>query len=477
MRGGRFTVVMVLSFAVSAALTTLVAAQIASGDGFVFVGGNENEMREGGAGDDDLDGGGGQDFLNGREGDDLISGGDDEDTLFGENAADAAGEDEIYGDAGGDEISGGPGDDDIEGGPGNDLIGEFDFNRVGAGMPGEDGQDILNGNEGDDIINAGPGSDGLFGGPGHDTLNGGPIPDSFEGGPGDDIINGGLVSEPGNDDVSYRNAANGVEVFLEPVVPPGHDEVAPYAIGEGNDQLFSIEDVRGSEFGDVLVGSSKGQQVTGGAGDDHLDALEGVDTVHGGADDDVIRDHEGGSGSEDALYGDSGDDDIRSRNGTPSLDHVFCGSGDDVAIVDIADQVDEDCETVIWPGAERTLTLQTSGGSGSIVGPAVLDGPSLTPVVSCSGHCTASFGDATRINLRPVPAAGFRFVSWGIGPCAAQATPTCQVILDSDAEAVSAVFEALPAGTPPAVQPTPPAKPKPKKKPKKKKPKKKKRRK
>ncbi len=67
--------------------------------------------------DDIIDGGAGFDFINGSEGDDVIYGGDNIDFLMG-----GAGNDTISGDGGDDFILGGAGDDVIKGGAGNDNL-------------------------------------------------------------------------------------------------------------------------------------------------------------------------------------------------------------------------------------------------------------------------------------------------------------------------------------------------------------------
>ncbi|MFC1459360.1 peroxidase family protein, partial [Microvirga arabica] len=85
----------------------------------------------------------------------------------------------------------------------------------------------------------------------------------------------------------------------------------------------------------VLGGTSRGETLIGGEGDDTLwgdegdDSLEGgygVDHLHGGAGDDIITDSGTDSGAADVIHGDAGNDVI---NGGGGLDLIFGGSGQD----------------------------------------------------------------------------------------------------------------------------------------------------
>ena len=116
----------------------------------------------GGNGDDMLDGGDDPHTLIGGPGDDVLVGGNTDDTLSGG--------------AGNDRLAGGGGNDTLQGGAGNDQL------------DGGEGNDTLNGDAGDDTLDGGQGNDTLDGGPGDDTLRGGPDNDVMTGGPGHDVF-------------------------------------------------------------------------------------------------------------------------------------------------------------------------------------------------------------------------------------------------------------------------------------------------
>ena len=116
----------------------------------------------GGNGDDMLDGGDDPHTLTGGPGDDVLIGGNTDDTLNGGD--------------GNDRLAGGGGNDTLQGGAGNDQL------------DGGQGNDTIDGDTGDDTLDGGQGNDTLDGGPGDDTLRGGPDDDVMTGGPGHDVF-------------------------------------------------------------------------------------------------------------------------------------------------------------------------------------------------------------------------------------------------------------------------------------------------
>ena len=123
----------------------------------------------------------------------------------------------------------------------------------------------------------------LEGGSGNDLLVGGSGNDFFQGGGGTDAIAGG----GGNDTASYRSSALAVGVNLATGLGSGGDAVG--------DTLTGIENVLGSDQGDIL---------TGNGGANALSGFAGADTLHGGGGDDVL---DGGAG-DDTLDGGAGND-------------------------------------------------------------------------------------------------------------------------------------------------------------------------
>jgi hypothetical protein len=247
----------------------------------------------------------------------------------------------LSGDAGSDSITGGAGNDTIDGGDGDDF-----FVTGGAGndtVTGGNGDDFVNGGAGNDTVTGGEGNDDLSGGDGDDTLDGGNGEDFLSGDAGNDVLRGGagddvLFSDAGNDDVS---GGSGVDSFqydsstptgaAGPPVVVSLDDVAndqgSGTAGETDNVRADVESVLGppSFFGassaDRLTGNAGANSLSGGGGNDVIDGLAGNDVLSGG----------------------DGDDTITARDGF--ADFVSCGAGNDTAIVDTLDRV-EDCENV-----------------------------------------------------------------------------------------------------------------------------------
>ena len=222
---------------------------------------------------DILTGDAGPNRLDGLEGDDELRGGEGADRLIGNN-----GDDELYGAAGEDELRGDAGDDRLFGGSGGD---------------------ILYGAEGDDELHGGADGDQLFGGTGADSLYGNAGDDDLQGGEGADRLHGHagadrLVGGAGIDWASYFGSNAGVIVDLAAgTAERGH---------AGGDTLSAIENLTGSDYGDVLRGDALANVLYGLDGADELYGGDGDDVLQGGAGADYL---EGGRGNDTALYQDS----------------------------------------------------------------------------------------------------------------------------------------------------------------------------
>ena len=278
-----------------------------------------------------LSGGGGNDRLSGRGGDDVLEGGAGADRLLGGAGMDTvsyAGSDEAvtvdleagtregghaegdvivqvenvtgsgYGDVlGGDDganrLSGGGGDDRLSGWGGDDVL------DGGAGadqLLGGGGDDVLDGGAGADRLLGGGGDDVLEGGAGADQLFGDTGKDELRGEDGDDVLAGGvgadrLLGGSGVDTVEYVNSDGAVTVDLEAGTGKrGHAE---------DDVITDIENVVGSEYGDVLEGDGNANRLSGGSGDDRLSGKGGDDVLEGGAGADRLF---GGAGVDTVSY-------------------------------------------------------------------------------------------------------------------------------------------------------------------------------
>jgi len=223
---------------------------------------------DGGDGNDVLDGGAGADSIVGGLGNDLVMAGDGNDTVDGGD-----GNDHIYGNAG---------DDSLTGGAGTDFV-DFDTALGGvvvdlhAGTATGEGTDTLVGFENafgsnfNDTIKGTTTDNKLQGYGGDDSLEGGIGNDSLWGGAGNDTLSGG----GGSDTADYS-------VFDNPAVTVNLGTASATG-GSGNDTFFSIENVKGSAFGDNLTGDSGANLLAGNNGDDWLFGAGGADTIDGGA--------------------------------------------------------------------------------------------------------------------------------------------------------------------------------------------------
>jgi Ca2+-binding RTX toxin-like protein len=308
----------------------------------------------GGSGDDKitgnnlanaLTGSGGNDTLVGAAGADILDGGNDFDTISyalsaagvtvnltqqgtynngdpedGRNTAGAA---QTGGDAQGDTLWGieniiGSGKDDVltatnstqflDGGGGNDLIvasnGEvllggagvdtlsFEvFNTsIAADLSRQGSATAARNNVTKGTNNIGEVSDG-FSAAEFENLIGGSAGDDLVGNSGNNIIEGGagsdtLVGGGGNDTLSYAGSANGVTVSLNGATGQALIfDVSGEAFG---DKATGFIHLLGSAKGDTLTGDSRNNIITGGDGNDFLGGGDGADKLFGGAGNDTF---------------------------------------------------------------------------------------------------------------------------------------------------------------------------------------------
>ena len=120
-------------------------------------------------------------------------------------------------------------------------------------LPGTNDDDLISGLGNDDLLQGLDGNDVLIGGTGADRLQGG----------------------AGTDTASYENAATGVCASLTPALVANTGD----AVG---DTYSSIENLKGSNFADLLVGNAQANRLTGLDGDDSLAGSGGADVLDGG---------------------------------------------------------------------------------------------------------------------------------------------------------------------------------------------------
>ena len=215
----------------------------------------------------------GRDVITGTRADDVIAARGGRDTVRGLD-----GDDVICGDDGHDVVNGGKGDDTLMGGHDPDRL---------AGAGGENL--LIGGNGDDDLFLRGRGGRAL-GGNGDDLLTGSAAADRVYGGggadrctvyAGNDLCDGGS----GRDQMKFMAGSVEVDLIAGTATGPGY----------GDDILRGIEDLRGSNRVDVLIGDEGPNVILGMGGDD---------TIEGGAGDDVLT----GKGGTDTVDGGPGAD-------------------------------------------------------------------------------------------------------------------------------------------------------------------------
>ena len=201
---------------------------------------------------------------------------------------------------------------------------------------GTSGADALTGGGGyRDYIHGAGGDDTLFGndatlsdlrgGAGNDEIFGANNIDRIAGGEGNDLMDGG-----GGDDMARYERDNGpdgafVNLSSITVMHEFEGVLETVAAGEAidtyndRDTLVSIEDVRGTQSGDIIIGSDVDNDLAGLGGDDFIEALEGADRLLGGEGNDILI---GGDGS-DTHSGGAGNDSFVFLPGETGLDTIL----------------------------------------------------------------------------------------------------------------------------------------------------------
>lgn len=168
----------------------------------------------------------------------------------------------LDGGEGNDTLIGGAGADTLKGGVGTDTASYA--NALSAVAVTINGTGTL-GDANGDVLSA---IENLIGSAFNDTLTGDGAANLIVGGLGDDAIDGA----GGVDTVSYAVAASAVTANLSNLG-------VNVSGGSGNDSLTSIENLVGSNFNDTLTGDGGNNSFEGGAGADIMDGGAGNDTV------------------------------------------------------------------------------------------------------------------------------------------------------------------------------------------------------
>ncbi|MEM1299471.1 MAG: M10 family metallopeptidase C-terminal domain-containing protein [Pseudomonadota bacterium] len=288
---GDFSSVGFLNENLAIAYGAVIEIGVTGGGNDLLIGNAAANVLTGNAGGDTLQGGEGNDILFGGTGGDVLDGGTGADTaryLFSTagvtinlNAGTGSG-----GEAAGDSlisvehVSGSEFADNLTGDP-------FNANQIfGLG-----GNDVITGMGGHDFLLGGAGNDHIIGGTGRDVIRGNA---------GADLIDG----QSEDDWIQFNDAPGRIELNLG---------LGTGTVGDAaGDTYISIENIRGSTFDDVIVGSAGRNQILGDGGNDHITTAGGNDVVWGDGGNDTLI----GSSAGETFTGGSGADQIDGAGGT-----------------------------------------------------------------------------------------------------------------------------------------------------------------
>ncbi|MDX1319015.1 MAG: calcium-binding protein, partial [Oceanospirillum sp.] len=191
-------------------------------------------------------------------------------------------------------------------------------------LPGDTGNDdLIHAYDGDDTVLAGDGDDEVFGMDGNDDIDTGDGNDVVYGGNGNDII----------DTTDYETLAGDFDNPYPPlpVDPIQDNDLDTVYGGAGDDVIFTGDDrdtIFGGDGNDSIDAGIDDDEVTAGRGDDTVVGGEGNDLIYGGDGDDVIY---GGLDPSfpDALNIPDEDGDLVPDNGQ---DLIYGGAGNDKII-------------------------------------------------------------------------------------------------------------------------------------------------
>jgi serralysin len=211
---------------------------------------------------------------------------------------------------------------------GQDNVG-IAFGALIENATGGDADDTFYGNAAANVLTGGGGSDIFVGGGGADLLVGGTGNDFFIIDTLDVIVEapgGGVDTVAISGVSSYTLGIDLENLWLTPTSSTA-------ATGTGN---AANNDIQGlTQFANYTF--------YGLAGDDILDAYDGIDSLYGGNDNDTLK----GRGGNDFLYGESGNDRLEGGSGNDWLDGglgndtLIGGTGNDTYVLDAGDTITE----------------------------------------------------------------------------------------------------------------------------------------
>lgn len=230
--------------------------------------------------------------------------------------------DVIVAKGGNDMVLGSDGDDCIDGGQGRDTVDYTNFHGTLSITLAETGETQVYADDrwSDTLLSI----ENITGGSGDDYFVGNSANNIFHGGAGHDYFVASLgfdtyYGDTGYDMVDYSGVGTGLTIR-----PTGYGYTTVIAGGKSYDSLYSVENVIGTHFNDVISGD---------AADNYLRGMKGQDRLSGGASGDVLN---GGAGN-DQLTG-AADADIFEFKGNFGKDIVadFNAHGDSHDFIDLS---------------------------------------------------------------------------------------------------------------------------------------------
>lgn len=294
---------------------------------------------------------------------------------------------------------------EIEGTRGADVIsvGDAGYTRNGVFAPLSSTQIsnglIITADRGNDTVSGGTGPDELYGDAGADRLAGAGGYDLLYGGEGNDTLVDGLTGAyfdggRGIDTLDFRNSTTGVAVYSSAVetgvsITMGADSVTVSHGGtQFDNRVAQVENLIGSNYGDVLWGTNANNVIRGLGGNDILNGLglgRDVDRLYGGAGTDLLI----ASAGVDHLIGGGGADrfmfDVTLSDDSLDIIHDYSRVQGDMLVYSYADSGPV-WEPYDYNGTPSLIGTYTSDwGSGSVVLVGVTD-PATVAVQLVSGQ-------------------------------------------------------------------------------------------
>ena len=262
----------------------------------------------------------------GNNNNDVITGSKFSDSIFGSRDGLGTGDDSLDGGAGDDVLSGGNGNDKLTGGTGDDTLdgganidtASYEFAPTSANGIGVTVSLLLQGVAqntkfmgldtliGIENLTGSKNADTLTGDAGVNILNGKTGNDVLEGGAGGDTLDSG----GGIDTLSYASSNAGVTVNITANTASGGHAT-------GDTIIAGFDNIIGSNFNDILTGTSLANVIMGRDGVDNISSVAGNDTLNGG-------------GGNDFLRGGAGIDNLTGGLGNDTFSYSALNEGDDI---------------------------------------------------------------------------------------------------------------------------------------------------